>query len=83
MWAVVSAAYPALLSSSYFERINDDDDGYPTNISDYRIGYALYVLSEYELVRESMIHEYAEKGKCDVSLPVSYTHLTLPTIYSV
>ena len=26
LWAVVSAAYPALLSSSYFERINDDDD---------------------------------------------------------
>ena len=26
MWAVVSAGYPALLSSSYFERINDDDD---------------------------------------------------------
>ena len=26
MWAVVSAAYPALLSRSYFERINDDDD---------------------------------------------------------
>jgi len=25
-WAVVSAGYPALLSSSYFERINDDDD---------------------------------------------------------
>jgi len=24
--AVVSAGYPALLSSSYFERINDDDD---------------------------------------------------------
>jgi len=23
---VVSAGYPALLSSSYFERINDDDD---------------------------------------------------------
>lgn len=44
------------------------EGGYPTNISDYRIGYALYVLSEYELVRESMIHEYAEKGKCDVSL---------------
>ena len=41
------------------------EGGYPTNISDHRIGYALYVLSEYELVRESMIH--AEKGKCDVS----------------
>jgi len=27
LWAVVSAAYSALLSSSYFERINDDDDG--------------------------------------------------------
>ena len=26
MWAAVSAAYSALLSSSYFERINDDDD---------------------------------------------------------
>jgi len=26
--AVVSAGYPALLSSSYFERINDDDDYY-------------------------------------------------------
>jgi len=26
LWAVVSAGYPALLSSSYFERINDDDD---------------------------------------------------------
>ena len=26
LWAVVSAAYSALLSSSYFERINDDDD---------------------------------------------------------
>jgi len=25
-WAVVSAGYPALLSSSYFERINNDDD---------------------------------------------------------
>ena len=26
LWAAVSAGYPALLSSSYFERINDDDD---------------------------------------------------------
>jgi len=26
LWAVVSAAYSALLSSSYFERINADDD---------------------------------------------------------
>jgi len=26
LWTVVSAGYPALLSSSYFERINDDDD---------------------------------------------------------
>jgi len=26
LWAVVSAGYPALLSSSYFERINDDYD---------------------------------------------------------
>ena len=26
LWAAVSAAYSALLSSSYFERINDDDD---------------------------------------------------------
>jgi len=26
LWAVVSAGYPALLSSCYFERINDDDD---------------------------------------------------------
>ena len=26
LWAVVSAAYSALLSRSYFERINDDDD---------------------------------------------------------
>ena len=26
LWAVVSAGYPALLSISYFERINDDDD---------------------------------------------------------
>ena len=26
--AVVSAWYPALLSTSYFERINDDDDGF-------------------------------------------------------
>jgi len=26
LWAVVSAGYLALLSSSYFERINDDDD---------------------------------------------------------
>jgi len=26
LWAVVNAAYSALLSSSYFERINDDDD---------------------------------------------------------
>ena len=26
LWAVVSAGYPAFLSSSYFERINDDDD---------------------------------------------------------
>ena len=26
VWAVVSAGYPALLSSSYFDRINDDDD---------------------------------------------------------
>ena len=26
MWAVVSAGYSALLSSSYSERINDDDD---------------------------------------------------------
>jgi len=26
LWAVVSAAYSALLTSSYFERINDDDD---------------------------------------------------------
>ena len=25
LWAVVSAAYSALLSSSYFERINDDE----------------------------------------------------------
>jgi len=25
LWAAVSAGYPALLSSSYFERINDDD----------------------------------------------------------
>ena len=25
LWAAVSAAYSALLSSSYFERINDDD----------------------------------------------------------
>ena len=28
LWAVVSAGYSALLSSSYFERINDDDDDY-------------------------------------------------------
>jgi len=26
LWAAVSAAYSALLCSSYFERINDDDD---------------------------------------------------------
>jgi len=26
LWAVVSAGYSALLSRSYFERINDDDD---------------------------------------------------------
>jgi len=26
LWAAVSAGYSALLSSSYFERINDDDD---------------------------------------------------------
>ena len=26
LWAVVSAGYSALLSSSYFERINDDDE---------------------------------------------------------
>jgi len=26
LWAVVSAGYPALLSRSYFERINNDDD---------------------------------------------------------
>ena len=26
LWAVVNVGYPALLSSSYFERINDDDD---------------------------------------------------------
>ena len=28
LWAVVSAAYSARLSRSYFERINDDDDVY-------------------------------------------------------
>jgi len=26
LWAVVSAGYPALFSSSYFERINDDEN---------------------------------------------------------
>jgi len=26
LWAVVSAGYPALLSSPYFEQRNDDDD---------------------------------------------------------
>jgi len=26
LWAAVSAAYSALLSSSYFERINDDEE---------------------------------------------------------
>ena len=26
LWAVVSAGYPAVLSSSHFERINDDDN---------------------------------------------------------
>ena len=26
LWAVVNAGYPALLSSSHFERINDDDN---------------------------------------------------------
>jgi len=26
LWAVVSAGYSALLSCSYFEQINDDDD---------------------------------------------------------
>jgi len=31
LWAVVSAAYSALLSCSYFERINDDDDDNTTN----------------------------------------------------
>ena len=31
LWAVVSAAYSALLSRSYFERINDDDDDNTTN----------------------------------------------------
>jgi len=29
LWAVVSGGYPALLSISYFERINDDDDDLP------------------------------------------------------
>jgi len=41
LWAVVSAGYPALLSSSYFERINDDDDEFFANmnkcISNYQI----------------------------------------------
>ena len=34
LWAAVSAAYSALLSSSYFERINDDDElqASPTNL---------------------------------------------------
>ena len=26
LWAAVSAGYPALLSGSHFERINDDDE---------------------------------------------------------
>jgi len=30
LWAVVSAAYSALLSSSYFERINDDEKNFGT-----------------------------------------------------
>jgi len=34
LWAVVSAGYPALLSSSYFERINDDDDDDDDNDDD-------------------------------------------------
>ena len=35
LWAVVSAAYPALFSCSYFERINDDDDDNVRNNSSY------------------------------------------------
>jgi len=30
LWAAVSAVYPALLSGSYFEQINDDDDDLKT-----------------------------------------------------
>ena len=40
LWAVVSAAYSALLSSSYFERINDDeknDDDISVQHSDSKI----------------------------------------------
>ena len=34
LWAVVSAGYSALLSRSYFERINDDDDEVSTGAAE-------------------------------------------------
>ena len=41
LWAVVSAGYPALLSSSYFERINDDDDDYMDRSKKYVVAWQL------------------------------------------
>ena len=45
----------------------------------------LFMAGEEALTRfaNSYIHQNIARGNAQVSVPVSYTHLTLPTIYSV
>jgi len=48
LWAVVSAGYPALLSRSYFERINDDDNAKLTiDLYDARLIYEYKTSEDY------------------------------------
>ena len=44
---------------------------------------SIIVVDDHPLFREGVVMSLIESGKFDVVAPVSYTHLTLPTIYSV
>eukprot|EP01017_Pseudomicrothorax_dubius_P018135 TRINITY_DN20183_c0_g1_i1.p1 TRINITY_DN20183_c0_g1~~TRINITY_DN20183_c0_g1_i1.p1 ORF type:complete len:149 (+),score=0.26 TRINITY_DN20183_c0_g1_i1:121-567(+) len=73
--------YHGMSTYSYFKTIRhitcDDINGL------LKIHFNPVLLSSYQVPWQYVVERYISMGDSDTIKPVSYTHLTLPTIYSV